>query len=207
MRQQTRRRRTETARPAATSGRALGRCGFAEVPDTHNAAWVEPRGYTFANEFIMDLARPAEPPSNLHGNVPRCRLVNFGTRQREQDFAWPLTSDHVSLSTGCFRELLCCAVERIRFDERFYPHLYPDVVDALAPGLFTDAHHHYVECGYFEDRLPFCVEVDDAYYFRIYADIAAEVSAGTMPSAQVHFELYGFKEGRLPREGWSLLAS
>lgn len=154
----------------------------------------------------MDLAGSAEPGYPPNGTVPQCSLVNFGALRRDQGFAWPLTADRVSLSAGFFRDLLQCALERIRFDEHFYLHLYPDVVDAVALGRFTDAHHHYLEFGYFEDRLPFWVEVDDDFYFRTYPDIAAEVSAGTMPSAQVHFELYGYKEGRLPRNGWSLLA-
>ena len=135
------------------------------------------------------------------------RLMTFGTFRREGDLVWPLRSDQVSMSAGLFRDLLVCVLAHVQFDESYYLHTYPDVVDALANGLFTDAHHHYIEFGYFEDRLPFRIEVDDAFYFRTYPDIEAEVSAGNLPSAQMHFEHFGFKEGRLPREGWSCPAS
>jgi hypothetical protein len=90
--------------------------------------------------------------------------------------------------------------------EPYYLRNYPDVAEALANGLFGDAHHHYVEFGYFEDRLPFGVEVDTAFYYREYPDIEAEVDAGTILTAQDHFEHHGYKEGRLPRANWSLLA-
>lgn len=144
--------------------------------------------------------------STRNGSEAPYRLPNFGTIQREQGLIWPLTSGRVALSVDLFRDLLRCALERVRFDENHYLDLYPDVADALLHGRFVDARHHYVEFGYFEDRLPFPVEVDEIFYFQTYPDIEAEVSAGTMPSAQVHFELYGYKEGRLPRAGWSLSA-
>jgi hypothetical protein len=98
------------------------------------------------------------------------------------------------------------AVEHIRFDDSYYLRTYPDVAEALANGRFRDAHHHYVEFGYFEDRLPCEVEVDAAFYFRAYPDIKDAVSGGAIPSAQVHFERYGYQEGRSPREDWPLLA-
>jgi hypothetical protein len=153
----------------------------------------------------MDVLESAKPITALKGSH-LVNVLSFGALKREHGLIWPLPSGQVSLSPRLFRDLLRCALGHIHFDEYFYLQLYPDVADALANGRFTDAHHHYVEFGYFEDRLPFRIEVDEAFYFRTYPDIAAEVSAGTMLSAQVHFELYGYSEGRLPREGWSLAA-
>jgi hypothetical protein len=142
---------------------------------------------------------------DLNGNETLPRLVHFGSIKREHDLIWPMKSGEVSVSADLFRDLLRCALQGVRFDERYYLYSYADVVDAVADGLFTDARHHYIEFGYFEDRMPFRIEVDEPFYFRMYPDIEAEVSAGTMPSAQIHFERYGYKEGRLPRENWSLL--
>jgi hypothetical protein len=137
--------------------------------------------------------------------LPSPGLMRFSAIKREHGLSWPPDSEEISLSVGLFRDLLRFAVVRVRFDERFYLHTYPDVADALANGLFTDAHHHYVEFGYFEDRLPFRVDVDATFYFRAYPDIKTAVADGAVPSAQAHFERYGFQEGRLPREDWSLL--
>lgn len=134
------------------------------------------------------------------------RLPNFRILQQEHGFLWPSTSDKVSVATGLLMGLLRCVLQTVHFDERYYLYLYSDVAEAVANGQFRNAHHHYVEFGYFEDRLPFRVEVDEAFYFWEYPDIEAEVSAGTLSSAQEHFELCGYREGRLPRENWSLLA-
>jgi hypothetical protein len=137
---------------------------------------------------------------------PAFRSIRFGDIKRTHGLVWPLRSDEVSLPAILVRDLLRFALERVRFDERYYLRNYPDVAEALANGLFADAHHHYVEFGYFEDRLPFRVEVDTAFYYREYPDVEAEVDAGTILSAQDHFEHHGYKEGRLPRADWSLLA-
>ena len=72
--------------------------------------------------------------------------------------------------------------------------------------MFESTQHHYVEFGYFENRLPFRIEVDEKFYLRTNPDIASAVNDGSIPLAQVHFEHSGYKEGRLPREGWSLFA-
>jgi hypothetical protein len=153
----------------------------------------------------MEPPGMAETRSTLNGYETPIRLMNFGAIKRQQGLVWPLRSSEVSVPAGLFRDLLRFTLEHVRFDEGYYLRSYPDVAGALANGLFVDARHHYIEFGYFEDRLPFWVEVDETFYFRTYPDIEAEVRAGTIPSAQLHFERYGFHEGRLPREGWSLL--
>jgi hypothetical protein len=133
-------------------------------------------------------------------------LMSFGAIKRSCAVTWPMTSSSLSLPVDLFRDLLRCALEIVKFDEDYYLHLYPDVGDALANGLFQNARHHYVEFGYFEDRLPFRVEVDEAFYFWAYPDVKMEVRQQSFPSAQVQFELCGHKEGRLPLEGWTLMA-
>jgi hypothetical protein len=148
-----------------------------------------------------------ETTTKRDGNEPAFGLLRFGVIKREHGLVWPSTSNKIALPASLFRDLMMCALERVRFDEGYYLRTYPDVADALANGLLTDAHRHYLEFGYFEDRLPFRVEVDSAFYFRMYPDIKAGVNAGTIPSAQAHFERHGYKEGRLPREDWSLAAS
>jgi hypothetical protein len=134
-------------------------------------------------------------------------LINFGAVRRENNLIWPLAPGDVTIQAGLFRDLFRIALERVPVDERYYLRTYPDVGEAVEQGLFTSPRHHYIEFGYFEDRLPFRIKVDEDYYFRSNPDIKESVNSGFVPSAQVHFERYGYKEGRLPREGWSLLAS
>jgi hypothetical protein len=127
--------------------------------------------------------------------------------KNQNSISWPIESDSIALKRTLFENLLRLALEHVRVDERFYLRLYPDVVDAVKKGAFASPRHHYVEFGYFEDRLPFRIEVDEEFYFRSNPDIKEGVSKGLIPSAQVHFERHGYKEGRLPREGWSLLGN
>jgi hypothetical protein len=134
-------------------------------------------------------------------------LINFSSIKRDNNIVWPLISGDVSIQTGLFRDLFRIALECVPVDERYYLRTYPDVREAMEDGLFTSPRHHFIEFGYFEDRLPFRIEVDEDYYFRSNPDIKESVNSGFIPSAQVHFERYGYKEGRLPREGWSLLAN
>lgn len=154
------------------------------------------------------VARAAGEVTILHKvDVPPTRFVNFSAMKLENSLDWPVSSDKMSIETGLFRTLLRLALEHVRVDERYYLRTYPDVGEAVEEGLFRSPRHHYIEFGYFEDRLPFRIEVDEEFYFRAYPDIKASVSAGFIPSAQVHFERNGYKEGRLPREAWSLLAT
>ncbi len=133
-------------------------------------------------------------------------LTNFGVLKREHGIDWPLPSGDVAIRAGLLRDLLRLALEHVPVDERYYLQTYPDVGKAVESGAFADPRHHYVEFGFFEDRLPFRIEVDEDFYFRANPDVRTSVTAGFIPSAQAHFERSGYKEGRLPREGWTLLS-
>jgi len=146
----------------------------------------------------------AEPLHKVSAELPG--LIHFAAIKRQNNVIWPFAPGEISIHAGLFRDLLRIVLEHVQVDEPYYLRLYPDVAEALEKGLFTSPHHHYVEFGYFEDRLPFRIEVDEEFYFRVYPDIKEGVSAGAIPSAQAHFERNGYKEGRLPRESWSLLA-
>jgi hypothetical protein len=131
---------------------------------------------------------------------------SFAIVRHENEIAWPINSPRVSVQARFLQALIRLALEHVPVDEAYYLRCYPDVSEALRDGLFTNPRHHYLEFGYFEDRLPFKVEVDEEFYFRSNPDIERGVRSGLIPSAQVHFENHGFKEGRLPREGWSLMS-
>lgn len=99
------------------------------------------------------------------------------------------------------RELLPFAI----VDEQWYLQCNPDVAEAVRSGAFPNGKAHYVDAGYFENRLPRSVQVDEEWYLKTYPDVAEAVRAGRQGTASEHFYDVGFAEGRLPREGWSVL--
>jgi hypothetical protein len=100
-------------------------------------------------------------------------------------------------------DLLQPQLRSVRFDEGYYREKNEDLREAEARGELRDLHSHYVEFGFFENRLPCAVEVDGSFYARAYPDVAVAVLESTTISCQVHFETTGFAEGRIPRRGWS----
>lgn len=124
-------------------------------------------------------------------------MVREGTIRLSDGGAQATVSRAVLLAL--FRPMLL----RVRFDADYYRRMNPDLAKAEATGVIRDLHEHYMEFGYFEDRLPCPVEVDASFYTREYPDVAASILDRTVKSPQWHFEAFGFKEGRLPRAGWS----
>jgi hypothetical protein len=114
----------------------------------------------------------------------------------------PLLDGRVSVPREFFAELLSPMLSRIRFDVAFYRRTYVDLAQAEARGIIADLRTHYMQFGFFENRLPCFVEVDGAFYAREYPDVAGAIVENRTPSAQAHFDLIGFSEGRLPRRGW-----
>src|SRR4051812_45209098 len=99
------------------------------------------------DQIIVNLPDMYKAAASPNRNEPAFGLLRFGELRQTYSLDWPLTTAEAQLPTTLFRDLLMSAVERIRFDERYYLHSYADVVDALAKGLFRDAHHHYVAFG------------------------------------------------------------
>lgn len=169
---------------------------------------VEPDG-----PHLVEMPTPSQPDDVdgnrvMHGLTPDLPgLRHFAAiRCENANVTWPLSPGEVSIQAGLFRDLLCLALQHVPVDENYYRLLYPDVGEAVDKGLLTSARHHYIEFGYFENRLPFRIEVDEEFYLRSYPDVRAAVDVGRLPSAQFHFDRLGYNEGRLPRESWSLLA-
>ena len=108
--------------------------------------------------------------------------------------------DHVTATMAYERllELIRHLLSQVVVDEQWYLAQYPDVAEAIAKGTKTSATQHFVDDGYFENRLPFLMPVNETWYFTNYPDLAASVRKGTEPSAQEHFIRSGYREGRLP---------
>jgi hypothetical protein len=155
----------------------------------------------------MDIAT-TRSESGLSVPVPSSR--SFGFLRNCYGFMWPAAgksakNTKVPLDIELVTALLRALANEIWVDDAWYRRRYPDVEDGIRKGEFKSAKHHYVEFGYFEDRLPQYFQVDDKFYRSTYPDIAEHRETGRLESSQEHFELYGFKEGRLPSSEWRLV--
>lgn len=137
---------------------------------------------------------------------PTLRLPPFAEWTREGHVKLQADAPFATVSRAVLLTLLRPFLAQVRFDLDYYRRANPDLAEAEARGELRDLHEHYLEFGYFENRLPCEVEVDGAFYAKEYADVAAGILARSVPSAQWHFDNFGFKEGRLPRRGWSFAA-
>lgn len=143
--------------------------------------------------------QPVPPPD---ADQPGFAIDAFARLEREGRIRWQ--DDNIAALVGrpTLVRLLRPFLLALHFDAGFYRRQYPDLAQAEADGRVLDLHEHYLEFGYFENRLPNFVEVDAGFYGREYPDVAAGILDRTVRSAQWHFETFGFREGRLPRRGW-----
>jgi hypothetical protein len=104
-------------------------------------------------------------------------------------------------------EILRMLLETVYVDETWYIENYQDVAGAIQEGILSSAREHYINVGYFEDRMPHYIVVDAEWYLKTNPDVAEGIRQRTIKSADEHFQMAGFKEGRLPYAGWSLAKS
>lgn len=142
--------------------------------------------------------------------VPISSSRSFSFLRRQHDIASLADGNgaanaRILLDKELLTALLRNLATRIPVDDVWYRARYPDVDDGIRRGEFKSAKHHYVEFGYFEDRLPQSIEVDDHFYRSTYRDVVDDLEAGRLASSQEHFEMWGFQEGRLPWSEWRLV--
>jgi hypothetical protein len=112
---------------------------------------------------------------------------------------------YVAIPREVFRSLLAGAIKNKNlFDERFYLETYPDIATAVRAKKVKSGLDHYVETGYFENRLPRRFIVDERYYLQANPDVAEAIKKGRLKSAQDHFNHAGFTEGRVPYKDFSI---
>jgi hypothetical protein len=160
----------------------------------------------------MSQAPPAELSSLIAhqratqvANNPPWRELSFSAMRKVVALPFPYGPQPVAVSPDLMTALLKTLASTIVVNQAWYCEVNPDIARAIAAGLFKDAQHHYIEFGYFEDRLPRFINVDDDYYRAENQDVAAGIASGEIPSSQWHFEQHGFREGRSPSRGWTLL--
>jgi hypothetical protein len=86
----------------------------------------------------------------------------------------------------------------VPLDEAWYEALYPGVAQAVASGDFASAFSHFIEHGYFENRMPFRIQVDEEWYRQKYPHVRTLIEVGTVESAADHFLKFGYGQGCLP---------
>ena len=129
--------------------------------------------------------------------------ANFGTLKNLKLVSLE-EEGRVSIDEPFFRVLLGSMIQTIEFDPAFYLAKYADIGTAIREGVIGSAHAHYVQSGYFEDRLPRRIPVDERWYVAAYPDVGRALKAGLFKNGQQHFEENGFREGRLPSAGFIL---
>jgi hypothetical protein len=122
---------------------------------------------------------------------------------REGHLQFDANGSFVTVSRRHLVDLLRPYLAAVKFDLDFYRSANPDLAQAEAAGTVRNLHDHYIEFGYFEDRLPCLIEVDATFYAKEYPDVASGIMSRAVKSAQWHFETFGFKEGRRPSRGWT----
>jgi len=219
---------THTYASGATAYRPPGSASYAGYPAYHppvavplqrcvlgHSRAIKPASeceWRFKIETMAGKMNPPPPAvvsmeaSPVETSIPSPLATPFSVIKKTNEISWPppADADFVTVRVDFLMNLIRPAVARIPFDEKWYLSRYPDVPEAIVAGQFRDAHHHYVEFGFFEDRIPRAIDVDTEFYLAKYSDVADGVQGGTLESAQWHFERYGFREGRLPQSGWRL---
>lgn len=89
-----------------------------------------------------------------------------------------------------------------QFNPTYYLQNNPDVVVAIAQGIFKDAADHYNRFGAKELRNPNAI-FDAKYYASRNPDVLNAVAAGVFPSVYAHYLAFGATEGRVPNAAFA----
>jgi hypothetical protein len=142
--------------------------------------------------------------TNADGGLQNVQVSTFASLVNAQQIVNEPGSDHCRVAFGFFRDVLRARIERIFLDVDWYLNAYPDVKLAIKKGAVRSAQEHYIAFGYFENRLPYRINVNEQWYLDQNPDVRTAISNETVRSAQEHFEQVGFGEGRLPFPAFQL---
>ena len=96
--------------------------------------------------------------------------------------------------------LLSSALASGFIDEIGYLAANPDVKGAIQRGEISDAKTHFIENGYFENRVGAIGVFDEEYYLNCNPDVFNAVRRGLWASGKDHYEQVGKFEWRSPNE-------
>lgn len=117
---------------------------------------------------------------------------------KNQGLLTPEGSTHFRVERNFLISLMAKKIGDAKFDEAWYLSKYPDVREAIKRGVIASGRDHYLQFGYFENRMPTAILVNEKWYLDTYPDVAKAIKAGIYKSGQAHFDQAGFGEGRFP---------
>jgi hypothetical protein len=92
----------------------------------------------------------------------------------------------------------------IYLDPEWYLLRYPDVAQAIERKAVADVQEHYCRYGFWENRMPYAIQVQEAWYLESYPDVAQAITRKAIQSGQEHYDRVGFQEGRFPHPNFEL---
>lgn len=105
----------------------------------------------------------------------------------------------VILQQEFFLKLVRMALQAVPFDEAYYISEHPDVAASIASGKIKSGKEHYVNIGYFENRLPRRIDINENDYLNANPDLKKAYADGHITSLMDHFIYTGIQEGRQPK--------
>ena len=96
---------------------------------------------------------------------------------KNQGVLVPEGSSHFRIERHFLISLLAKKMGDVTFDEAWYLSKYADVREAIKRGAITSGREHYVQFGYFENRMPAPILVNEKWYLDTYPDVAKAIKA------------------------------
>jgi hypothetical protein len=143
-------------------------------------------------------AAPRENKKREHNNETECKMCR-GTGNAHLQIEVLMAEQQARVERNFWVALMVK-----KFDEAWYLSKYPDVKEAVKRGAVPSGRQHYVQFGYYENRLPSAIVVNEKWYLETYPDVSEAIRAGIYKSGQAHFEQAGFREGRMPHATFQL---
>jgi hypothetical protein len=168
-----------------------------DTDESQEGEMATPKRYCYFCQRSTDSSLDRSSPEDqmLYAALRRSIIESSGSNKNMKEVIVP---------AWLFEHILKSALATAPLDEDWYLDHNPDVRAAVEAGQIANAKQHFIERGYFEDRLPFAIEVDRTFYFETYPDVWAAHQRGDLNSAQDHFMETGYREGRQPSKDFSL---
>lgn len=128
---------------------------------------------------------------------------NFNQIKRKFELVgWEEQKDYVLLSRRSLKTLFKVYARYLaeNMDETWYLNTYPDVEKNMKDVGLNSAKDHFIEYGFFENRIPYPISIDYKQYLEKNPDL--KTSMGNLKgkdleaAAKEHFIEHGYREGR-----------
>lgn len=124
-------------------------------------------------------------------------IWNFvGLQKKIQAMSIKTTRGEVVYSQEAIDALFKIIARSIPVDANYYLTSHPDLAEASVRGELLSPVEHYVEHGFYEDRLPCRPYIEEAAYLARYPDVAQAIQQGAVASATDHWIEFGRFEER-----------